>query len=58
MTSEQLEDLFEEWSLYGAKQQRAILAEFLEREDEDPDLFEFLKVKLEIEGYWRKIGLL
>lgn len=52
MTPEQLEDLFEAWSLYGPKQQRAILAEFLELEDEDPDLLEFLKHKLQIDRYW------
>ena len=58
MTAEQLEDLFEEWSLYTKLQQQFIFIEFLETvKDGNGDLLEFLKIKLEIEGYWKKVGL-
>jgi hypothetical protein len=58
MTTEQLENLFEEWSIYSSYQQRNIISEFLGiAKDGNGDLLEFLKDKLEIEGYWKKVGL-
>ena len=58
MTAEQLEDLFEEWSIHSSYQQKNIISEFLGiAKDGNGDLLEFLKDKLEIEGYWKKVGL-
>ena len=58
MTAEQLEDLFEEWRIYTKLQQRFFTTEFLGAvKDGNGDLLEFLKIKLEIEGYWKKVGL-
>ena len=60
MTQNQQQDLLIEWDLYQPQQQNAILSEFRRRfrgNYSKNDLFEFLKQKLEIEGYWEKIGL-
>ena len=61
MTPEQKKDLLIEWSLYTPQQQSLIRQEFTnnsgDMNDEDRWL-EFLKKKLEIEDYWKKIGLL
>ena len=60
MTENQQQDLFVEWNLYEPKQQEAIIAEFhrlFQGSYTKTDLFEFLKNKLEIEGYWKKVGL-
>jgi hypothetical protein len=60
MTQNQLQDLFIEWDLYQTQQQETILAEFRRQfrgNYTQNNLFEFLKEKLEIEGYWEKTGL-
>ena len=61
MTQNQQQDLFIEWDLYEPSQQEAILMEFKWKFPggfSKTNLFEFLMHKLEIEGYWRKVGLL
>jgi len=60
MTQNQQKDLFIEWDLYQPSQQETMIAEFKSRYRGNytkADLLEFLKKKLEIEGYWKKIGL-
>jgi hypothetical protein len=60
MTQNQQQDLFIEWDLYQPSQQETMIAEFKRRYRGNytkADLLEFLKKKLEIEGYWKKIGL-
>ena len=60
MTHNQQQDLFVEWDLYSPKQQEAILAEYRRKNNGNysrKELLNFLKQKLEIEGYWEKIGL-
>lgn len=60
MTPNQKQDLLVEWSLYTPQQQDVILAEFrckFPSPHSKNDLLEFLKEKLEIEGYWEKVGL-
>jgi len=60
MTNAQEEDLFIEWDLYEAHAQRVILDEYRKLNSGDYSkrgFLEFLKVKLEIEGYWKKVGL-
>ncbi len=60
MTKEQIEDLFIEWDLYEPKKQEAIVAEYRALKNGEyckASLLEFLKDKLEIEGYWVKVGL-
>ena len=56
MTNDQQQDLLIEWDLYQPQQQEAIIAEFLGRfrgNYTKTDFFEFLKNKLQIEGYWK-----
>ena len=60
MTNDQQQDLFVEWDLYEPLQQETMLAEFKRQYSGNytkADLLEFLKKKLEIEGYWEKVGL-
>ncbi len=60
MTKEQIEDLFIEWDLYEPKKQETIVAEYRALNTGDyckTSFFEFLRDKLEIEGYWAKVGL-
>jgi hypothetical protein len=60
MPQNQQKDLFIEWDLYQPSQQEAMIAEFrglFRGKYTKADLLEFLKKKLEIEGYWEKIGL-
>ncbi len=60
MTQVQQQDLFVEWDLYEPRQQESIINEFRVRfrgNYTKTDLFEFLKEKLQIEGYWKKVGL-
>lgn len=60
MTPSQEQDLLIEWSLYSPQQQEVILSEFHQKFPgvyTQADLLEFLKEKLEIEGYWEKVGL-
>ena len=60
MNQAQQEDLFIEWSLYEDLARKAMVDEYLElrklRNREDSFL-DFLKEKLEIEGYWEMVGL-
>ena len=60
MNAAQQEDLFIEWSLYGDHDRKAMVNEYQQlrkkREYEDSFL-DFLKEKLEIEGYWKQVGL-
>ncbi len=60
MTPNQQQDLLIEWGLYTPQQQEVILTQFHRDFPEgysQNDLLEFLKQKLEIEGYWKKVGL-
>lgn len=60
LTIAQKEDLLIEWNIYNAKQQEPILAEFHKHHKEDyiqDDFLQFLRHKLEIDGYWKKIGI-
>lgn len=60
MTQNQQQDLLIEWDLYQPQQQEAMISEFRSRfrgNYTKANFLEFLKQKLEIEGYWEKIGL-
>jgi hypothetical protein len=60
MSPDQQQDLLVEWNLYESRQKKAILSEYRKThsgKSERIDLLRFLKKKLEIEGYWEKIGL-
>ena len=60
MTPSQEDVLLVEWRLYGPSQQRAMIEEFLTmfpNQHSESDFFAFLREKLEIDGYWDKVGL-
>lgn len=60
LTKAQKEDLLIEWNLYNASQQKPILEEFhkhCKTNYTEDDLLEFLRKKLEIDGYWKKAGV-
>ena len=60
MTKYQRDDLLIELSLYSPTQIRNFLSEYQQipkRKNCDFSFYEFLKEKLEIEGYWKKVGL-
>ncbi len=60
MNAAQQEDLFIEWGLYDDLARKEMVNEYqeLRREQNFDDSFlDFLKEKLEIEGYWKKVGL-
>lgn len=60
MTEAQRDDLIIELSLYSPTQIRQFVGEYQklpERSDSNYPFYEFLKERLEIEGYWMKIGL-
>jgi len=60
MTEEQRDDLIIELSLYAPSQIRAMVEEYQQcrrPDDYNFPFYEFLKEKLEIEGYWKKVGL-
>jgi hypothetical protein len=60
LTKAQKEDLLIEWNIYNASQQEPILAEFHKNYKEDysqEDFLQFLRKKLEIDGYWQKVGI-
>ena len=60
MTEEQRDDLIVELTLYSPAQVRKMVSEYQQlpiRNDSDFPFYEFLKGKLEIEGYWKKAGL-
>jgi len=61
MTEEQREDLMVEWSLYGLERRKVIIAEFLMTCDgtyRQEEWLNFLKEKLNIESYWKTVGLM
>ncbi len=60
LTKAQKEDLLIEWNIYSASQQEPILAEFHKSHKGDyvqDDFLQFLRKKLEIDGYWKKVGI-
>ena len=60
LTNAQKEDLLIEWNIYSASQQEPILAEFCKQHTDDysqDDFLQFLRNKLEIDGYWKKVGI-
>ena len=60
MTKAQEKDLFTEWALYEPIEQRLMINEQLcisEGNCNKDRFLDFLKEKLEIEGYWEKVGL-
>ncbi len=60
LTRAQKDDLLIEWNIYSASQQETILDEFHKHYKEDytqNDFLEFLREKLEIDGYWKKAGI-
>ncbi len=60
MNEAQQEDLFIEWGLYEDLTRKAMINEYqqLRKLPNGEDSFlDFLKDKLEIEGYWKKVGL-
>ena len=61
MNAAQQEDLFIEWGLYEDLDRKAMVNEYqqLRRSRDFADSFlDFLKGKLKIEGYWKKVGLI
>ncbi len=60
MTETQQEDLFIEWGLYEPLEQKKMIDEYhrISAGNCSRDSFlGFLKDKLEIEGYWKQVGL-
>ncbi len=60
MTEEQRDDLITELTLYSPTQIRKFLAEYQQipnPQKRSLSFYKFLKEKLEIEGYWKKVGL-
>ncbi len=60
MTTAQKTDLLIEWDLYSDSQRAPILKEFHKQFGDNPsqtDFLNFLRNKLQIDGYWEKIGM-
>ena len=60
MTKTQEKDLFTEWALYGPQEQKKMIDEYISISAGtcSRDRFlNFLKDKLQIDGYWKKVGL-
>jgi len=61
MTNAQKKDLFTEWALYGPQAQKKMIDEYIisiSAETCSKDNFlNFLRNKLQIDGYWKKVGL-
>jgi hypothetical protein len=60
MTREQEKDLFAEWALYEPKEQKKMIDEYIsitEGNCSRDRFLNFLKDKLQIDGYWKKVGL-
>ncbi|MBU1566688.1 MAG: hypothetical protein KJ630_13805 [Proteobacteria bacterium] len=60
MTVEQHDDLIIELSFYSPSQIHMMVIEYHQcpnKGDYQYPFYEFLKEKLEIEGYWKKVGL-
>ncbi len=61
MTEAQREDLLIEWSLYEDRARKEMVNEYKELRRSgtcEDSFFDFLKEKLEIEGYWKGVGLI
>ncbi|TKB07200.1 hypothetical protein [Desulforhopalus sp. IMCC35007] len=61
MTQAQIDDLLIEWNLYTKNQQALIFQEFqanCEQNCSDDDFLAFLRQKLQIDGYWKKVGII
>lgn len=61
MTKAQQADLFIEWDLYETHSQESMVDEFIQLQKGNyskTSFLSFLKEKLEIEGYWKRVGLL
>lgn len=60
MTQAQKDDLLIEWNLYSKGQQAPILKEFkliCNDRCSQEDFLNYLRNKLQIDGYWKKIGM-
>lgn len=60
LSKQQREDLLIEWNLYSSSQRKPILDEFRKLHNGDytqDDFLQFLRDKLEIDGYWEKSGI-
>lgn len=60
LTKAQKEDLLIEWNTYSTIQQETILTEFHKNflgDYSQNDFLQFLRKRLEIDGYWKKIGI-
>ena len=60
MTQAQKDDLLIEWNLYTKSQQAPILKEFeanCQQNSSYDDFLQFLRKKLQIDGYWKKVGI-
>jgi hypothetical protein len=60
MNEAQQEDLFIEWGLYEDLSRKAMISEYQQlrkSQSYDESFLDFLKKKLEIEGYWKMVGL-
>ena len=60
MTKAQQKDLLIEWALYGPQEQKIMIDEYISISAENCSrgrFFNFLKEKLQIDGYWKKVGL-
>ena len=60
MNEAQQEDLFIEWGLYEDLSRKAMVSEYHQlrkSQNYDESFLDFLKKKLEIEGYWKMVGL-
>ena len=60
MNAAQQEDLFIEWGLYDDLARKEMVNEYQQlrkSRDCEENFLDFLKQKLEIEGYWKKVGL-
>ena len=60
LSKAQAEDLLIEWDLYSPEQKEPIVNEFEQRfngSGNHTDFLEFLRHKLEMDGYWSKAGI-
>ena len=60
MTRAQEKDLFIEWGPYEPQEQKKMIEEYLSISNENCSrerFLNFLKDKLQIDGYWKKVGL-
>ncbi len=60
MTKAQEKDLFIEWELYEPQEQKMMIDEYISISAGNcswDQFLNFLKEKLQIGGYWKKVGL-